>query len=273
MPMDFFPHAYRPQARRWAFRLLHGLALAWLAWVLAQWTWLLWPSPPTIEPPTPVTSPLPSPISTPRTERIDLASLWGPPSSVSAHRPPQETRLPLILKGVLAGQGLALIAASGQAERVFREGDMLPGGAILRVVQPDHVLLERAGGIERLALPKIGLSLGQNAAQPANNASSLPHLRTLLQSSPAELAKHFRLEPVLEGGMLRGYRLRTLRDPTLLARVGLEPSDVVLSLNGRSLRETTDLARLMNELREAAALDLVVLRHGVEMPLRIDLNG
>ena len=72
---------------------------------------------------------------------------------------------------------------------------------------------------------------------------------------------------------MRGYRIRALRDPALLQRAGLEPDDVVLSVNGRSLTEAPDIAGLMNDLRDATVLDAVVLRNGIETPLRIDLNG
>lgn len=250
-------------------------ALGWLTWVLAQWTWQLLPAPP-VPAPSPSAGPehAPSLAQPPRlAETINAAAPWGRPQ-VGDGNSAQDTRLPLVLRGVLAGQGLALIAASGQPERVYRAGDSLPGGAILRAVLADHVLLERAGTLERLALPKETLLSGPAFASPPKAAPGAPgDLRALLRSSPAELAKHFRLEPVFEAGRVRGYRIRALRDPALLRHAGLEPDDIVLSVNGRSLLEATDIAGLMNDLRDAAALDAVVLRHGIETPLRIDLNG
>ncbi|MDM7323327.1 MAG: type II secretion system protein N [Gammaproteobacteria bacterium] len=271
--MDFQPRALASLAVRWSRPLAMTAALGWLAWTVAQWTWQLLPAP---------LAPAPSQSAGPEhgpsmaqppklAETINAAAPWGQPPVIDGGSA-QDTRLPLLLRGVLAGQGLALITASGQAERVFRVGDPLPGGAILRAVLPDHVLLERAGALERLALPKETLPLGAEPASPPK-ATATGSLRALLQSSPAELARHFRLEPVMEAGQVRGYRIHALHDPTLLQRAGLESEDVVLRVNGRSLLEMPDIAGLMNDLRNAVALDIVVLRHGIETPLRIDLNG
>ncbi|MFZ5514108.1 MAG: type II secretion system protein N [Pseudomonadota bacterium] len=272
--MDFQPRALAPLAVRWSRPLAMTAALGWLAWTLAQWTWQLLPAPPA---PAPSQSAgpehVPSVAQPPRlAETINAAAPWGRPQ-VSDGGSTQDTRLPLALRGVLAGQGLALIAASGQPERVYRLGDSLPGGAILRSVQADHVLLERAGALERLALPKDALPSGPGRPTPPQATAPASSLRAMLQGSPAELARHFRLEPVVEAGQVRGYRIRALRDPALLQRAGLEPEDIVLSVNGRSLLAAPDIAGLMNDLRDAAALDAVVLRNGIETPLRIDLNG
>ncbi|MGK0673741.1 MAG: type II secretion system protein N [Halothiobacillaceae bacterium] len=271
--MNFQPRVLAHLTARWSRPLAMTAALGWLVWVLAQWTWQLLPAPP-VSVPSQSTGPEqgPSFVQPPRlAETINAAAPWGRPQ-LSDGTSAQDTRLPLVLRGVLAGQGLALIAASGQPERVYRVGDSLPGGAILRAVLADHVLLERAGILERLALPKETLLSSPGSASPPKAAAS-GDLRALLQSSPAELAKHFRLEPAFEAGQVRGYRIRALRDPALLQRVGLEPDDIVLSVNGRSLLEVSDLVGLMNNLRDAVALDAVVLRHGIETPLRIDLNG
>lgn len=270
--MNFQPRLLTPLAIRWFHPAVLILALAWLGWVLARWTWLIIPAPPVPALPPSAHDERPAPPPLPRlAETINAAAPWGR-TQVRDPALAQDTRLPLTLRGVLAGPGLALMAVSGQPEKVFRVGDTLPGGAILRAVLADHVLLERGGVVERLALPKEMLPSGAAPAWPPK-AAATESLRALLQSSPAELAKHFRLEPVLEGGRLRGYRLRALRDPALLTRAGLEPGDVLVSLNGRSLLEATDIVGLMNDLRDAIALDLVVLRNGIETPLRINLNG
>lgn len=250
------------------------LALAWLAAVLAQWTWRLLPEPPPVERPLEA-QPMPATQKpAPRlADTINTASLWGRPPVEDAGEA-RDTRLPLTLRGVLSGMGLALISASGQAEKVYKVGDDLPGGARLRAVLEDHVLLERAGVLERLALPKDGLkSPGSAAAASALAEPAGTSLRGLLTKSPADLARQFRLEPVSEGGALRGYRIRALRDPALLQRAGLDPNDVLLSVNGRALAQAAELPALMNELREASSLDVIVLRNGVEMPVHVDLNG
>ncbi|MEW6766117.1 MAG: type II secretion system protein GspC [Pseudomonadota bacterium] len=267
--MDF--HRLSKFALQWSPRVTMALALVWLAAVLAQWTWRLVPEPPVDAGPlAPVQKVVPQPA--PRwAETINTAALWGQPA-ISVSTQAQDTRLPLTLRGVLAGAGLALISASGQAERVYRVGDDLPGGARLRAVHEDHVLLERAGVLERLMLPKRELPSSASTSSGGAKSPPAPSLRAMLQGSPVELAKSFRIEPVLRDGDVFGYRLRALRDPQLLQRLGLQPDDILVRVNGLDLTQATDLPALMQDLREATALDAVVLRNGDEESLLIDLN-
>lgn len=81
------------------------------------------------------------------------------------------TRLPLELRGaVLArpeSQSSAWIAASGGTARSYRVGATVSGGAILKSVAGDHVVLNVSGKLERLAFPKdVGL---KRVRQPASD--------------------------------------------------------------------------------------------------------
>jgi len=256
---------------------LSVVLLAVLMGILARWTWLLLPVTPT---PQPVNSsvqnpstaaPAPSPLAS-----ISSARLWGTLPVVAAPSVTQDTRLPLSLRGILSGEGLAMIETSGSGTKVYRIGDSLPGGAILKDVLIDHVLIERAGVIERLALPRQNLgtqAIRDTSSTAGQDAAAPVRLGKLLQQSPAELSKEFRLTPVSEGGKLRGYRLRALRSPEMLQRAGLEADDVLISVNGTSLTQANDLPKFIKDLRSATTLDAVVLRNGSEIPLHLDLNA
>lgn len=65
-----------------------------------------------------------------------------------------ETTLRLTLSGVMAGkdniQASALIEGPDRQTRSYRVDEEVPGGAILREVHPDRVVLERSGRLENL---------------------------------------------------------------------------------------------------------------------------
>ena len=265
-----------PKLQRLLRLTLSVVLLAILMGILARWTWLLLPATPTapslITPAPSANAPATSPLT-----HISSARLWGTLPVVAAPSVTQDTRLPLSLRGLLSGEGLAMIETSSSGTKVYRIGDTLPGGAVLKDVLSDHVLLERAGVIERLALPRQNLNTQATRNAPATVAqdSAAPPLKLgkLLQQSPAELSKEFRLSPVTEGGKLRGYRLRALRSPEVLQRAGLEADDVLISVNGTSLTQANDLPKFIKDLRTATAIDAVVLRNGSEIPLHLDLNA
>ncbi len=255
--------------------VLSIVLLAVLMLTLARGVWLLLP---------PASEPLPaSPRSVPAAHAqvapdvlasIATTRLWGAlPAPVPVASVAQDTRLPLSLRGVLSGEGLALIDASGNATKVYRVGDALPGGAVLKDVLADHVLIERAGVTERLALPRQTLGKQAIGAVDAASSPASANLGKFLQQSPAELSKEFRLTPVTDGGKLRGYRLRALRHPEMLQRAGLEADDVLVSVNGTSLTQANDLPKFIKDLRSATSIDAVVLRNGSEIPLHLDLDA
>jgi len=68
-----------------------------------------------------------------------------------------ETKLNLLLSGVIAAedaqQAVAFVAAGKRAvEKAYGIGDNLPGGAILKEIYEDRVLLEYRGRMENLTL-------------------------------------------------------------------------------------------------------------------------
>ncbi|WP_165672338.1 type II secretion system protein N [Metapseudomonas otitidis] len=153
----------RPDLRlplRRALLALAVLALAgWLAW-LAQGAWHARQALAAT-----LAQPVPSAAAPVATEAAPLdntlvALLFGVlPASGSREEAAEDasTSLSLVLMASLAERGetdsRALIAGpSGSA--FYRIGDRLPGGAVLRAVAPDHVLLNHGGRDYRLGFPR-----------------------------------------------------------------------------------------------------------------------
>lgn len=53
------------------------------------------------------------------------------------------------------GEGGAIIESDGGEAKWYAIGDEVSGGLRLHEVQPDHVLLDRSGSLERLAFPRL----------------------------------------------------------------------------------------------------------------------
>ncbi|MFV1872166.1 MAG: type II secretion system protein N [Oleiphilus sp.] len=82
-----------------------------------------------------------------------------------------ETTLRLTLTGVLAGkdniQASALIEGPDRQTRSYRVDEAVPGGAILKQVYPDRVVLERSGRLENLIFEeKRPLGIESQARRP-----------------------------------------------------------------------------------------------------------
>lgn len=70
----------------------------------------------------------------------------------------KRSTLQLTVVGILFSlhetDSIVTIRTKGQGERMFHVGDTVPGGAVIKRIMPDGVLLMRAGAMERLSLPK-----------------------------------------------------------------------------------------------------------------------
>lgn len=204
----------------------------------------------------------------------------------------QETNLNLTLRGIVAndGQGgaLAIIAVNNGPEQTYRPGDNVSGGARLEEIHPDRVILSRGGKMEKLTLPKEkspeGMAMQSEANAPAalsrrrpartmpsaSSSSRLSEYREKLISDPQALMGLASVQPVMENGSLKGYRLAPGSDPRLFAEVGLRPGDVATMVNGIEVGDPTRMGDIINELTTASSLNVTVERNGRTQNLSIN---
>ncbi|MEI6094547.1 MAG: type II secretion system protein N [Gammaproteobacteria bacterium] len=70
--------------------------------------------------------------------------------------------LDLILVGIVfspdSKKSMAIISVPGNQSQTFSTGDLIPGGAKIKQITPDGVVLKREGELESLSLPKNELN-------------------------------------------------------------------------------------------------------------------
>jgi general secretion pathway protein C len=192
--------------------------------------------------------------------------------------PAVETRLPLKLLGVFVAddpdESAAIIAQEGRGSGlVFVVGDKVPGNAELIEVHADHVVLRRAGSRETLRFPKIQGNqlvaepesaaprpLGTNTGgMPVEPDSETPRdfvasYRERIDADPEGALREIGITPVSEGDA-QGYRLDSAAASSpYLSQTGLQPGDVVLSVNGQPVGDIQqDRHQIDNILAEGSA--------------------
>ncbi|MCC6303268.1 MAG: type II secretion system protein GspC [Gammaproteobacteria bacterium] len=205
-----------------------------------------------------------------------------------------ETQLNLTLSGVVASGsatgGGAIIAAPGGSEAFYAINAQLPGGAVLKEVHPDRVVLERNGRLETLRLPKDGLgNLGGAAAPAAEPPQAAPsraarggpeapppanlrEFRDRVLSDPQSAGNLVQINPKSADGRFIGYELQPGQDAGLFARAGLSPGDIVTSVNGVRLDSPAKALSLLRGLSSAEEIRLEVERDGVPQSLIVNIN-
>jgi general secretion pathway protein C len=188
-----------------------------------------------------------------------------------------QTNMPLVLTGVIAANdprdGLAILGPSVATTKVYAVGDNIPGGARLHAVMSDHVLLERDGRIEALALPRQ--IAGGNAPLPSISAAPtqpvLERMRELVTRNPGIIGDIMRPEAVFAGGKQQGFRVYPGRNPEMFLQLGLRPGDLVTAIDGQPLDDPSRGEQILNALGSSSEARVTVLRNGQQQDLTLDL--
>jgi general secretion pathway protein C len=140
----------------------------------------------------------------------------------------------LQLYGVRVGaQPSAILGPPGGKQGLYGLGETLPGGQVLSAVAADHVVLSAGGVRQRLNFPVFaGGALPPPPPPPAAGASD-----GAAAYSGAQLAAALALTPRLREGRPAGYVVapRGVQGAAVLARSGLAPGDVILTVDGSEL--------------------------------------
>ncbi|MEQ8483394.1 MAG: type II secretion system protein N [Pseudomonadales bacterium] len=193
-----------------------------------------------------------------------------------------------------ADASAAIVSQRGRQGLLYAVGESVPGNATLVEVHNDHVVLRRGGTREALYFPAPGSSLAartpsaglglepvipldqqplqtfdepfqespeplldeepdQASANAADAGDTLAEYRDRLEQDPAQTLQELGVAPVADGAS-EGYRVGDLAQSPYLSQTGLQPGDVILSVNGRPVGDLNqDRLELDNVLAEGSA--------------------
>jgi general secretion pathway protein C len=275
---ELSPQQWLERASRTLPRILSIVLIVAIAWELVQITWLLLqPGPDTapiaIAPSATALNAKPKSVDVPRiinSHLFGVAEAEAPQNVENA--PPSQTNL--VLSAVFAAEdpakGMAIIGESAQNSDVYAVGAAVRPGIQLHQVYPDRVILDRNGQLETLALPKE-LSAGvisRPAPQPQNQ--TVEKIRRIAETNPAALAEIVRPQPVFANGVQRGYRVYPGRNRQQFARLGLQPGDLVLAINGTPLDDPQRAPEIFNTMGSADRVTVSVERNGQTQDLTLN---
>lgn len=188
-----------------------------------------------------------------------------------------KTRLRLELLGVMAASNAenssAIIAPKGGSGENYRIGDVVQGRTKLAAVQQDQVILDSNGKLEALKFD-LGRKQGiQKSTKPtpsqrksrgtlqdrfkqirsASDAVSV--LRDEVANNPSGALKQLGLETATNGA---GYKVSN--SGSMLTQLGLQPGDIILSVNGQTLGNLDDDQLLLEQVTNSGQARLEIQR-------------
>jgi general secretion pathway protein C len=278
-------------AQQWLDRISRTVPLALslllvvaIAWQLVQLTWLLLDQGERETAPAAIAAPPPGidniPRKGPDIQAIVNAHLFGvqqAPADANPAEAPQ-TQMNLVLSAVFANsdpsKGMAIIGESTTAAEVFAVGQAVRPGTKLHAVYPDKVILDRGGQLEALLLPAESMAglMSQPAARPmAGGNRFTENLRRIAENNPSAFAEIVRPQPVFANGVQRGYRVYPGRNRQQFAKLGLQPGDLVLAVNGTPLDDPQRGMEIFNTMGSSDRVTVSVERNGQAQDLTLNI--
>jgi general secretion pathway protein C len=250
-----------------------------IAWQLVQITWLLLDpgSDSATSNDVPVAAPAPARKAV-DTQAIVNAHLFGSPQAAPDTTDVKVSQMNLVLSAVFATsdpqRGIAIIGESAQGAKVYTVGAAVRPGTVLKAVYPDKVILDRGGQLESLNLPKqstANVQINRPAAvQPLPNQQFADNLRRLAETNPSAFSEVVRPQPVFANGVQRGYRVYPGRNRQQFAKLGLQPGDLVLSVNGTPLDDPQRGMEIFNTIGTSDRVSLTIERNGQSQELTLN---
>ncbi len=175
-------------------------------------------------------APPPGPV----TPAPTMAPVAAPPPAPVAAAPvpvaPPADLTQLRLHGLLAS-GAVISTASGGQRLVPVGREALPGFTLVRVEQ-NHAVFSGAGGEVRLGFDGVATPVG-----PAGAEAPAPAATGEAAQREETLRYRLGLAPRTANGRVTGYTVRSNVEMPALARAGIRPGDVIVSVNGSDFDE------------------------------------
>jgi general secretion pathway protein C len=186
----------------------------------------------------------------------------------------------LVLAGTIASQdpkhGIAIISDGGPA-KVYSVNDNV-NGATLHSVYLDHVILDRAGTLETLLLPRLQ---GGTTRMPPHRArgpdprtaAAVDNIRRMVQQDPGLLDQVMRTVPSYDSqaGKLRGFRAYPGKNRAIFSKLGLKPGDLVTAINGTLLDDPQHSQEVFNTIQTSDHVTVSIERGGQKQDITLNI--
>jgi general secretion pathway protein C len=202
-------------------------------------------------------------------------------ANVAAAPTPKASTVALTLIGVYVSDdptdSYAIIENNKDKEQeVFERGQSIFEAAKLLKIFTDRVEIDRAGTIEVLALEEGATGGVSSSSDSSGESEELikvdeTELTEQLENLPLLLTQA-RAVPYFKDGKAVGLRLFAIKRDSLYEKVGLKNGDILVDINGESLADITQAAKIFEKLKTDRELSLKLERSRQNKVLKYEIR-
>ena len=147
------------------------------------------------------------------------------------------------------------------------QGQILDNGLHIQAISPQQVAIATRQGIKYLHLSN---SDNPQFLNKTTTSASLSQLRQQLLTNPIAAMQWLQINPQWQNGQLTGVTLIPQKGhESLLAQLGLQQGDVLISLNGESMQTWMGKLLQLPQVLQGSGARATVLRQGKEQEISI----
>ncbi|MFO1351524.1 MAG: DegQ family serine endoprotease [Gammaproteobacteria bacterium] len=182
-----------------------------------------------------------------------------------------------VTSGIVSALGRSGLNIEGYEDFIQTDASINPGNSGGALVNLKGELI----GINTAIIGPTGGNVGIGFAVPSNMARAVldqlagygkvqrGQLGVVVQDLTPELAKAFELR----AGSVQGAVVTEVTPASPAQKAGLRPGDVIVSINGREVRNSADLRNRIGLARAGSGVEIVFVREGDQRSLRVKLGA
>lgn len=215
----------------------------------------------------------------------EYQSLFGSTESATQN----ETGLDIKLTGVITGTNPVAIIKQDKTTKMYKTGDKVTSGVVLKQVYADHIIINNSGKEERLSLPQMLKPVafkGKGTVVAKSKKINWLHEKAATDSISAEvlradvvaeltdaanlmsMAKFYELRTA---GIFQGFVLQKVRNDSLIHKIGLRNNDEILALDGLPFKDRGQVIAKLLSFHQAETATIKIRRRGETINLVVNI--
>ena len=159
----------------------------------------------------------------------------------------------------------AILGFDPKNQRIYKTNDIISDDIVLEYIEPERIIISRGGIRESVTFNKDTVLSGSFKEILAIN-KGIKTEKSWLESN--SLSKIISFQPYFSDGSIKGYQLFPVNDLGLFSQTGLEPGDLLVSVNGLSINDPT----IIKELKGLGDVRLDLVRGNDDLSITVTLD-
>ena len=159
----------------------------------------------------------------------------------------------------------AILGFDPHNQRIYRTNDIIADDIVLEYIEPERVFISREEIIESITFEKDSV-LSKTFRESFVNKKLITTQQKWTENNI--LSEMVKFQPYFSDGRVKGYQLYPGNNSGLFNQTGLKPGDLLVAINGLSVRDPT----VLKELSGIGDLRLDLIRDDDDLSITVNLD-